>query len=161
MAQRRPKGQIALSAGILVLGVLVLVGAADLPAGGGYAQVGPGVVPRVVGAGLVLLGAMLLREALTGGYRGVDEDAELHLPMDWTAFAWVSGGILAYGFLVERAGFLIASTLLFVAVARGFASRRWLSNTLVGVAVAAFIFAVFNYALGLQLPAGVLKGILP
>ena len=161
MAQRRPKGQIALSAGVLALGACVLAGAGELPAGGGYAQVGPGVVPRIVGAGLLLLGAMLLREALTGGFRGVDEEAEVHLPMDWGAFAWVSGGILAYGFLVERAGFLIASTLLFIAVARGFASRRWLSNALVGLAVAAFIFAVFNYALGLQLPAGILKGILP
>ncbi len=161
MAQRRPKGQIAVSAGVLALGVFILVGAADLPAGGGYAQVGPGVVPRVVGACLVLLGAMLLREAFTGGYRGVDEEAEVHLPMDWGAFAWVTAGILAYALLVEPAGFLIASTLLFVAVARGFASRRWLSNSLVGLAVAAFIFAVFNYALGLQLPAGILRGILP
>ena len=161
MAQRRPKGQIALSAGILALGACVLAGAWELPAGGGYAQVGPGVVPRIVGAVLLLLGAMLLREALTGGFRGVDEEAEVHLPMDWGAFAWVSGGIVAYGLLVERAGFLIASTLLFVAVARGFSSRRWLSNALVGLAVAAFIFAVFNYALGLQLPAGILKGVLP
>jgi putative tricarboxylic transport membrane protein len=161
MAQLRPKGQIALSLGVLALGGFVLVGAWELPAGGGYAQVGPGVVPRIVGAVLLLLGAMLLREALTGGFRGVDEEAEVHLPMDWVAFAWVSGGILAYGFLVERAGFLIASTLLFIAVARGFASRRWLSNALVGLAVASFIFAVFNYALGLQLPAGILKGVLP
>jgi putative tricarboxylic transport membrane protein len=161
MAQPRPKGQIALSAGVLALGALVLAGAWELPAGGGYAQVGPGVVPRIVGAGLLLLGAMLLREALTGGFRGVDEEAEVHLLMDWAAFAWVGGGIVAYGLLVERAGFLIASTLLFVAVARGFSSRRWLSNALVGLAVAAFIFAVFNYALGLQLPAGVLKGVLP
>ena len=102
MAQRRPKGQIALSAGILALGACVLAGAWELPAGGGYAQVGPGVVPRIVGAVLLLLGAMLLREALTGGFRGVDEEAEVHLPMDWGAFAWVSGGIVAYGLLVER-----------------------------------------------------------
>jgi len=81
--------------------------------------------------------------------------------MDWQAFGWVSAGIIVYGLLVERAGFLIASTLLFVAVARGFSSRRWLSNAAIGLAVAAFIFAVFNYGLGLQLPAGVLGGVLP
>jgi putative tricarboxylic transport membrane protein len=157
----RPGGQVAVSAGVLVLGALVLAGAWDLPAGGGYAQVGPGVVPRIVGGVLLLLGAMLLREALTGGFRGVDEEAEIHVPMDWKAFGWVSAGIIVYGLLVERAGFLIASTLLFVAVARGFSSRRWLSNAAIGLAVAAFIFAVFNYGLGLQLPAGVLRGVLP
>jgi len=161
MALPRPKGQIAVSAGVLALGAIVLAGAWELPAGGGYAQVGPGVVPRIVGGVLLLLGALLLREALTGGFRGVDEEAEVHLPMDWKAFGWLSGGIILYGLLVERAGFLIASTLLFVAVARGFTSRRWLSNALVGFAVAAFIFAVFNYGLGLQLPAGILKGLLP
>lgn len=161
MAHSRPKGQIAVSAGVLALGAVVLAGAWELPAGGGYAQVGPGVVPRIVGGLLLLLGALLLREALTGGFRGVDEEAEVHLPMDWKAFGWLGGGIVLYGLLVERAGFLIASTLLFIAVARGFTSRRWLSNALVGLAVSAFIFAVFNYGLGLQLPAGILKGLLP
>jgi putative tricarboxylic transport membrane protein len=161
MAPSRPKGQIALSAGMLLLGGAILYGALDLPAGGGYAQVGPGVVPRFVGGAIVLLGALLMREALTGGFRGVDEEAEVHLPMNWAAFAWITGGIILYGLLVERAGFLLASTLLFMAVARGFASRRWLLNAVVGFAVAAFIFAVFNYGLGLQLPPGVLRAVLP
>ena len=161
MAQPRPKGQIAVSIGVLVLGTLVLAFGWELSTGGGYAQVGPGVVPRIVGAGLVLLGALLLREALTGGFRGVDEEAEVHLPMDWKSFAWVSAGILVYGLLVERAGFLIASTLLFMAVARGFASRRWVLNAFVGLAIAALIFAIFNYGLGLQLPPGMLRGVLP
>jgi putative tricarboxylic transport membrane protein len=161
MSASRPKGQIAVSLGVVILGALILAGAWSLPAGGGYAQVGPGVVPRIVGGVLLLLGAMLLREALTGGYRGVDEEAEVHLPMNWWAFGWVTAGIIVYGLLVERAGFLIASTILFVAVARGFSSRRWLSNAAIGLAIAAFIFAVFNYGLGLQLPPGVLRGILP
>ena len=161
MSPTTPKGQVAVSIGIAALGLLVLAGALELPAGGGYAQVGPGVVPRIVGGVLLLLGAMLLKEALTGGFRGVDEEAEVHLPMNWPAFAWVSGGILVYGLLVERAGFILASILLFVAVARSFGSRRWTSNALVGLAVGAFIFAFFNYGLGLQLPAGLLRPILP
>lgn len=161
MARPRPKGQVALAAGMLVLGALILVGASDLAAGGGYSQVGPGVVPRIVGGAIILIGALLLREALTGGFRGVDEEAEIHLPMNWRAFAWITAGIIVYGLLVERAGFLIASTLLFVAVARAFSSRRWVLNVLVGFAVAGFIFTVFNYGLGLQLPPGVLRGILP
>jgi putative tricarboxylic transport membrane protein len=51
--------------------------------------------------------------------------------------------------------------MLFVAVSRGFASRRWLSNALVGLVLASCIFGVFNYALGLTLPAGLLQAILP
>ena len=158
---KAPGGQVAVSVGVLALGAGVLWGSFNLPTGGGYAQVGPGVVPRIVGILLMAGGAALLREAFTGGFRGVDEDAEVHLPMDWPAFAWITAGIFAYGVLVEPLGFILASTILFVGVARSFNSRRWLLNAIVGVVLAAFIFAIFNYALGLTLPPGVLKPILP
>ncbi len=161
MTPNRPKGQLAVALGVIVIGALVFGGSFSLPEAGGYAQVGPAVVPRFVGGGLFVLGVLLLREAMTGGFRGVDEEAEIHLPMDWPAFGWVTGGIVLYGLLVESAGFLFASTILFVMVARGFASRRWVLNAVVGLAVASFIYAVFNYGLGLQLPPGILKGVLP
>lgn len=157
---RAPGGQLAVAAGVVAIGALVLGGSFFLPAGGGYAQVGPAVVPRVVGVVLLILGGFLIREALTGGFRDVDEEAEKKLPMDWVAFGWVAGGVIAYGLLVETAGFIISSTILFVMVARGFNSRRWGLNAGVGVALAFVIFAIFNYGLGLSLPAGVLKGVL-
>ena len=154
---RGPRGQLAVAAGYTVLGALVLWGAMYLPTEGGYAQVGPGVVPRVVGGILIVLGLAMLREALTGGFRGHDEEAEARMPMDWRSFAWVSGGILGYGLLIEHLGFILASTLLFVLVARGFSSRRWLLNAVTGAVLAAVVYAVFNYGLGLTLPAGILK----
>ena len=154
---RAPRGQVALAAGVATLGALVLWGALYLPTEGGYAQVGPGVVPRIVGVLIIALGGLLLREALAGGFRGVDEEAEARLPMDWPSFGWVTAGIIGYGLLVEHAGFVVASTLLFVLVARGFSSRRWLLNTVTGVLLAAAVYAVFNYGLELTLPSGVLK----
>ena len=157
---RAPGGQVAVAAGVLTIGALVLGGSFHLPTGGGYAQVGPGVVPRLVGIVLLLLGALLAREAFTGGFRGVDEEAERHLPMDWRAFAWVSAGILVYGVCVEPAGFILASTALFVLVARGFNSRRLALNFVTGAVLATLVFIVFNYGLGLTLPAGVLKAVL-
>jgi putative tricarboxylic transport membrane protein len=152
-----PRGQVALAAGVVVVGVLILWGAFYLPTEGGYAQVGPGVVPRIVGVITLVLGGFLLREALAGGFHGVDEEAEARVPMDWPAFAWVTAGIVGYGALIEHAGFVIASTLLFVLVARGFRSRRWALNTAVGAVLAIAVYAVFNYGLGLTLPSGVLK----
>ena len=157
---KAPAGQVAVAAGVTLLGVLILWGSFYLPTGGGYAQVGPGVVPRGVGILTIVLGAFLLREAFTGGFRGVDEEAEVHLPMDWPAFAWVTGGIIAYGLAIEYLGFIISSTILFVAVARGFNSKRWLLNSATGLVLAAIVFAIFNYGLGLTLPSGVLGKIL-
>lgn len=156
---RAPGGQLAVAAGVVALGALVTWGSSNLPTGGGYAQVGPGVVPRIVGIGLLLLGALLLGEALRGGFRGIDEAAEARRPMHWASFTWVTGGIVAYGLAIERAGFILASTLLFVMVARGFASHRWLLNTASGAVLAAVVYAIFTYGLGLMLPAGVLRGI--
>ena len=156
---KAPAGQTAVAAGVAVLGALILWGSFYLPTSGGYAQVGPGVVPRAVGVVIVILGAFLLREAFTGGFRGVDEAAEVHLPMDWIAFAWVSGGIIAYGLLIEFLGFIFSSTILFLMVARGFNSRRWILNLVTALILASIVYAIFNYGLGLTLPAGVLKGI--
>lgn len=156
---RAPAGQVAVAAGVAAIGALVLWGSFHLPTGGGYAQVGPGVVPRGVGIGLLVLSAWLAFEAFGGGFRGVDEAAESALPMDWKSFAWISAGILAYGLLIERAGFILASLALFLAVARGFGSRRWATNAAAALVLAATVYAIFNYGLGLQLPAGVLKGI--
>ena len=157
---RAPRGQLALAAGVVAVGAFVLWGSMSLATSGGYAQVGPGVVPRIVGAGILLLGALLLREVLTGGLRGVDEEAEAAMPMDWLAFGWVTAGIILYGLLIEHAGFVIASALLFTLVARGFYSRRWLLDAAVGIVLAVVVFAIFNYGLGLTLPAGVLKAVL-
>jgi putative tricarboxylic transport membrane protein len=158
---KAPAGQVAVTAGVLAVGCAILWGSFNLPTGGGYAQVGPGVVPRIVGVVLLVLGALLAREVFTGGFRGVDEEAEARMPIDWPAFAWITGGIFAYGLLVERLGFVLASVILFVLVARSFGSRRWLLNAVVGLVLASFIFAVFNYGLGLMLPPGVLKPLLP
>lgn len=157
---RAPKGQLAVAAGLFAIGALIFGGSFWLPTGGGYAQVGPGVTPRIVGFLILVLGAFLFREALTGGFRGVDEEAEIHLPMHWGAFAWVSGGIIAYGLLVEPLGFILASIVLYVMVARSFNSRRWVLNVVVGAVLAVFIFVVFNYGLGLNLPLGVFRPLL-
>ena len=158
---KAPAGQFALAAGVLSLGALILWGSFYLPTGGGYAQVGPGVVPRIVGIGILAIGALLAREVFTGGLRGVDEAAEAKMPVDWRAFAWVSAGIVLYGLLIERLGFILASMILFALVARSFGSRRWGLNAVVALLLASAIFAIFTYGLGLMLPAGPLKPLLP
>jgi putative tricarboxylic transport membrane protein len=153
-------GQVAVAAGVVGLGALVLWGSYHLPTGGGYAQVGPGVVPRIVGVGLLLLGALLVREALAGGFSGLDEEGERSLGMDWAAFAWITAGIFVYGLAIVRAGFIVSSIVLFMLVARGFGSRRWLLNAVASALLASGVFALFNYGLGLTLPAGVLAPLL-
>lgn len=153
-------GQLAVALGVAAIGLFFFAGSFYIPDAAGYSTVGPALIPRVVGAVLVFLGGFLVYEVVRGGFRNHDEAAERALQMDWVAFAWVSGGLIVYGLLIEPAGFILASVVLFLCVARAFNSRRWGSNALVSLVLAVAIFGAFNYGLGLNLPKGILAGVL-
>lgn len=153
---RRHVGQILLAAGVLAFGAALAYGTTLLPEATGYAKVGPRLMPTIVSGGLILLGLVLLKEALFGGFRGVDEhDAAAH-PTDWRAIAWISAGIILNGILMVPVGFVISGTLLFVLAARGFGNRAWVKNAVIGLVIAVVTYAFFNYGLGLGLPRGIL-----
>lgn len=154
------KGQLALSAGVAAIGAFFFFGSYYIPDAAGYSTVGPAMVPRVVGAVLAVLGGFLGYEVLRGGFRHHDEAAERAQPTDWAAFAWLSAGLILYGLLIERGGFIVASVVLYLCTARGFNSRRWLLNAITAVVLAFAIFAMFNYGLGLNLPKGIFEAIL-
>lgn len=156
-AARRSVAELALSIGVLLLGVGTAVGTAMLPSQGGYARIGPNFMPGVTGAGLMLLGIWLLYEVLTGGWRNMPpQDAAargehgFHLP----AFAWVSAGLFAHMALIQSGGFVLAGALLFACVARGFGSPRFARDLAIGFAIALAVFAFFVLVLTVNLPAG-------
>jgi putative tricarboxylic transport membrane protein len=62
--------------------------------------------------------------------------------------------------LMERLGWIPATTLLFMAAARAFGSRRWLVDGALGLTVAVLSFVIFNYGLDLNLPAGILTDLI-
>ena len=105
----------------------------------------------LVGIGLLVLGLLLLRQTLAGGWRDMPPppDEPLHAP----SFGWIAGGLAVQMAIIALVGFTIASTLLFMAVARGFGSRRLAHDAIVGVVLAAAVFLFFTRVLGLSLPA--------
>ncbi len=67
-------------------------------------------MPKIISAGLVLLGVWLLAEVFTGGFRArvPDDPAERgEHAFVWSAFAWVSAGLIAQMALIHTAGFVI------------------------------------------------------
>jgi putative tricarboxylic transport membrane protein len=148
---RRSGAEIALSLGVVALGVGVAAVTATLPAEGGYARIGPNVIPAGVAAGIILLGLWLSYEAFTGGWRKLGAHAEAFLP---GPFLWISAGLFAHMALIGWGGFIVAGTVLFACVARGFGSRRWIRNVAVGVILSAAIFFFFVRLLNVNLPAG-------
>lgn len=149
---------------ISALGFVVILDGAALRADQGYARVGPAVFPYAIGVGLVGIGALLALSALAGRFL-----------VDWTGppepglaprgarlrqlgrAALALSGLLLHILLLQPAGFVIASTILFgcTATAFGAAAPRAFAY---GLALAAAIFLAFGVLLGLGLPAGRIWG---
>lgn len=154
------KRQAAVAAGVVVLGLGLMVGAMGIPSAAGYAGVGPNFLPWVVAVGLLLCGGFLAWEALSGGFRNMDDpDGADH--GHWPGFVWVSAGILANAALITTIGFILSCALCFVLAVRGFMSSEgrldlslgaWFKDTLVGMAIAAPVFWMFTQALAINLP---------
>jgi putative tricarboxylic transport membrane protein len=160
---RGARVDIILSLGVIALGVAAAVVAFSLPSAGGYSRIGPNVMPIVVSLGLIVLGATLLIECVTRGWRArtPDDPAErgehAFLP---GAFAWVSAGLFAQMALIHTAGFVIAAGALFMCVARGFGSRRWVRDGAIGLLLGLGVFLFFVRFLNVNLPAGWLLPVL-
>ena len=148
-------GEALLAAAVLLLGIFLAVETARLRTGPGYAAIGPKLFPWLVAAGLVLVGLALLREARSG-----EVEHPIGLELDLPPLLLVTGGLLAQMLLMRPAGFVIASSLLFVAVARAFGSRRLVRDVAIGLGLCAAVYVAFTYGLGLALPAGMLGALL-
>ena len=160
---RRSGAEIALSVGVLALGLGVAGITATLPSEGGYAGIGPNFIPGVVGAGIVLLGVWLSFEAFTGGWRcAAPDDASARGEHDFNAgaFGWVTAGLFAHMALIGWAGFVIAGVALFACIARGFGSRRLARDLAFGLVLSLGVFLFFVKLLNVNLPAGWLTPIL-
>jgi putative tricarboxylic transport membrane protein len=152
-----------ISVGVLLLGCAATWVALQLPDVGGYARVGPNVIPRVVAGGLVLMGLWLLAEVLTGGWRAAvpdDPAARGEHAFHGRAFVWVAAGLLAQMLLIGHAGFVVAGVALFTLVARGFGSRRPLRDAAAGTLMTVAVFLFFVRFLNVGLPAGWLRPVL-
>jgi putative tricarboxylic transport membrane protein len=160
---RRSGAEIALSLGVLALGIGVAGVTATLPSEGGYAGIGPNFIPGVVGAGIILLGFWLSFEAFTGGWRGAAPDeARERGEHDFNggAFGWVTAGLFAHMALIGWAGFVVAGVVLFACIARGFGSLRVARDLGFGLLLSLCVFLFFVKLLNVSLPAGWLTPLL-
>jgi putative tricarboxylic transport membrane protein len=148
-------GEAVLAAFILLLGAFVAVETAMLRTGPGYAAIGPKLFPWLVAAGLLLVGIALLHGARAGAVaQPVGFELDLPPPLVVTA------GLVLQMVLMRPAGFVIATAVLFVAVAYALGSRRIVLNAAVGLVLCAITYFAFTRGLGLVLPAGVLGPLL-
>lgn len=151
MSALRLRGEVGVALAVLGLAAFIGYETFSITVSPGYARVGPRVVPFAVAALLGGLGAGLLIAALSGVWRVEPATDRKLLPL-----AFIAGGLVVYIALLKPAGFILASAVLFVAVARAFGSQRLLRDAAIGLVLALAAFVLFTQLLQLPLPAGAL-----
>ena len=141
-------GEAMLAVGVLILGVLIAFETMRSATSVGTV-VGPALFPYLIAGGLVLVGLALLRQAVAGHIAH-----EGGVELDGVAIVLVSVGLIIQILLLETLGWIPASTILFMVVARAFGSRKLVVDAILGLALTSLSFGLFNYGLDLNLPVG-------
>ncbi len=160
--QTRNWAELLMALLLVVLGAIVLADAARLPDLPQRGPVGPAAVPVVVGLMLVVCAVFLAVDVLRGGRGEAEggEDVEIDAPTDWRTVTMLAAAFLANVALIDRAGWPISGAVLFFGSAYALGSRRYVRDVLLAVALSFLTYFLFGQGLGIDLPAGVLEGIL-
>lgn len=154
MRHRLVSGELLLAVGIVLLGLLFVAGTLAIPVTEGYERVGPAAYPWAISIGLIVIGLILAREA----WRPVRADADVPR-MQLLPVAYISLGLILHILLIEPAGFIIASAILFFCAAHAFGARSRIITVCIAFALAAVVYFAFGLGLDLPLPPGILQGI--
>ena len=142
-------GEAVLGGVVLGLGLFVAIETSLMEVAASNAAIGPRLFPFLIAFGLLAVGVAVLWQAFFGHIAH-----ERGFELDWRAVALVSGGLILQMFLVESLGWIIATTLLFLAATLAFRERRVLISIAIGLVLTCLTYWVFNYGLGLSLPIG-------
>lgn len=148
---RRPdRAAFVIAVLLAALGCLLIWDGLRIPVKAGYAGVGSGDVPVVIGAGLILLGLW----TAVAGWRGAFEERPVQrIP----PLLWIVAGLSLQLILLGWAGFSIASGVLFACTAAAFGKRQLLVTLPIGIVFAFCVYGVFDVILKLNLPGGPLE----
>lgn len=154
------------------LGVAVLLGALALivfldtlalrNASLNVGVLGPRVVPFIVAAGLGMCAILLAVDVVRGGHGEPEqgEDVDVESRTNWVALVGLAVLILGAAVLIPVLGWPIAAALQFYGASLLLGSRHVIRAAIVAVVLSFAIFYAFVLGLGINLPAGILQGIL-
>jgi putative tricarboxylic transport membrane protein len=158
---RIDKAQYALAAVLGLVGIYTIVDARGLTVGFGD-PVGPRVFPYVIGAGMILLAALLALATARGdvaeGEAG--EDVDLTTPADWVTVGKLVAVLVLNVLFVNLLGWAVTGALLFAGCAWALGSRTLLRDLIVGAVMSVGSWYFFYVGLDVPLPPGILDGIL-
>ena len=158
MKSKNIGGELAFAGSLLILGLVVLYDTSKMLVPPGSGTVGPQIFPYLV-SGFVILISLGLFVQIFRGNLGVPEGTEFGEVVEKTDFkslAMVAGSMLTYPLLIERAGFIIASSVVFFGVAFAYGAKNLLKNLAISVIFSLIVYFAFSKGLNVSLPAGIL-----
>ncbi|MEO7753764.1 MAG: tripartite tricarboxylate transporter TctB family protein [Terracoccus sp.] len=150
-------------AGLALAGALLLFDASRIGhAASSNDPVGPRPVPVILGVLLLLTAALYAVDVARGGVGAAEEgeDVDLSTGSDWRTLGLLAAAFVLNAVLIEPLGWVISGTILFWGSAYALGNRHHVRGLLFGLALALITFYAFAVGLGVNLPAGVLQGIL-
>jgi putative tricarboxylic transport membrane protein len=123
--------------------------------------VGPQVFPYLVSGFLILVSIGIIVQVLRGNL-GQPEGTEFGDTIEKTDFKTllvVAGSMATYPLLIERAGFIVATTVVFFGVSFAFGAKNIVKNLMISVIFSAIVYFSFTRGLNVNLPSGILGGL--
>jgi putative tricarboxylic transport membrane protein len=159
--QRSYNGLRIVAVALLAVGLLVLYQTFQIAQGGGYSAVGPRFFPLMVAVSLIVLSVIfLLRATVRPDHVLAEQAAAEESATHWPTVGLTTVALVVYAFALGMLGYIVATALFFLAVARVLGSRHPARDLLVGIVLGVTIYVVFTRFLGVRLPGGVLDGLL-
>lgn len=162
-AVRGDRAQFGVCAALAGLGIILLADAARIPqVTSSNDPLGPRPVPIVLGILLLVTAAAYAIDVWRGGVGEAEsgEDVDLGRRADWKTVLLLVAVFGLSAVLVDPLGWVITGSLLFWGCAFALGNRHHLRGLVIGVVLGLVTFYGFAIGLGVNLPAGILKGIL-
>lgn len=159
----RDRAQYALCAALGLLGAYVLFDASRIgSAASSNDPVGPKAVPVLLGIALIVIAVFYALDVSRGGRGEAEEgeDVDLGTSVDWRTIGLLIAAFALNAVLIEPLGWVISGAILFWGAAFALGNRHHWRGLIIGVALSLITFYAFAVGLGVNLPAGILQGIL-
>ncbi len=159
------KKNLVLLVCIAVISGLILYWMKDLPMGTAETGYGPDFYPKLLLIVLGILGVILLIQTLLGKGDAAkkDEDKEEADPADvrhrWLMMAVFAAMGVAYALLLNTLGFIVISIIMVFACMK-LMGGKWVKSAIISVVAVVALYAIFKLGFKVQLPDGILGGIL-
>lgn len=117
--------------------------------------VGADLFPTIAAAGMLICAVVILIKAIVAlKYRPAYSKEEIR---DFLRVAVVAVFCIAYVALMSVIGFLVGGIIVMALVMIAYGNKSWIQITLISVLVPLVLFVTFKFALGVQLPMGILS----